>query len=216
MTRPNQLRKVRSNHERSNSARHDGRPSHLLDVMMARAYFRPMAIRDILILPDKQLHEVSEPVSEITDEVRMLVSDMFETMYDAPGIGLAAIQIGVPLRIVTCDVSAREEDTQPITLINPEIVGVSEEQGVYQEGCLSIPDYFEDVERPVACKVRYMDLEGATHEIEADGLLATCIQHEVDHLNGVLFIDHLSKFKRMRVMSKFKKAARLRDKQNAA
>jgi peptide deformylase len=171
-----------------------------------------MAIRDILVIPDKRLREVSKPVTQITDEVRALVEDMYETMYDAPGIGLAAIQIGVPLRVVTTDCSPRDDEAQPLTLINPEILELSGEDVPYEEGCLSIPDYYEEVVRPQNARVRYMDIEGKTHEIEATGLLSTCIQHEVDHLDGKLFIDYLSSLKRSRVMSKFKKAARLREK----
>lgn len=171
-----------------------------------------MAIRDILVIPDKRLREVSKPVTQITDEVRTLVEDMYETMYDAPGIGLAAIQIGVPLRVVTTDCSPRDDEAQPLTLINPEILGLSGEDLPYEEGCLSIPDYYEEVVRPQNARVRYMDIEGKTHEIDATGLLSTCIQHEVDHLDGKLFIDYLSSLKRSRVMSKFKKAARLREK----
>ncbi len=175
-----------------------------------------MAIREILVIPDKRLREVSKPVTAITDEVRALVEDMYETMYDAPGIGLAAIQIGVPLRVVTTDCSAREEEAEPLTLINPEILELSGEDVPYEEGCLSIPDYYDEVARPAHARVRYMDLEGQTHEIEVDGLLSTCIQHEVDHLDGKLFIDYLSTLKRSRVMTKFKKAARLREKAAAA
>ena len=171
-----------------------------------------MAIRDILILPDKRLREVSKPVETITDDIRVLVADMYQTMYDAPGIGLAAIQVGVPLRVVVTDCSAREEEREPLTLINPQIVELSGDPVPYEEGCLSIPDYYEEVQRPPLAKVRYMDIEGETREIETDGLLSTCIQHEVDHLDGKLFIDYLSSFKRSRVMTKFKKAARLRDK----
>ena len=171
-----------------------------------------MAIRDILVIPDKRLREVSKPVTQITDEVRTLVEDMYETMYDAPGIGLAAIQIGVPLRVVTTDCSPRDDEAQPLTLINPEILELSGEDVPYEEGCLSIPDYYEEVVRPQNARVRYMDIEGKTHEIDATGLLSTCIQHEVDHLDGKLFIDYLSSLKRSRVMSKFKKAARLREK----
>ncbi len=171
-----------------------------------------MALREILVIPDKRLRAVSKPVSEITDEVRELVDDMFETMYDAPGIGLAAIQIGVPLRVVTVDCCAREEEAEPLTLINPEILELSGEDTPYEEGCLSIPDYYEEVVRPGTARVRYMDLEGQRHEIEATGLLSTCIQHEVDHLDGKLFIDYLSMLKRSRVETKFKKAAKLREK----
>jgi peptide deformylase len=193
-----------------------------------------MAIRPLVILPDAQLRLVSTPVEAITPEIRTLVADMFETMYDAPGIGLAAIQIGVPKRVVTLDVAKRPEQDEaeeagedgdengseadqeardkqprnPMVFINPEITWSSEEYSVYEEGCLSIPEYYEEVERPAAIKVRYMDLDGKEQEIEADGLLATCLQHEVDHLNGVLFIDYLSRLKRERVTKRFAKQAR--------
>jgi peptide deformylase len=166
-----------------------------------------MTIRPLVIIPDSKLRLVSEPVKEITSEIRQLADDMLETMYDAPGVGLAAIQIGVPVRMVTMDVS-KEEDREPMVLINPEIVWVSEEKRAYEEGCLSIPEYYEEVERPDRVRFRYMDLQGETIEQEADGLLATCVQHEIDHLNGVLFIDYLSKLKRDRVVTKFKKAAK--------
>lgn len=171
-----------------------------------------MAIREILVIPDKRLYQVSAPVAEITDELRTLVADMYETMYDAPGIGLAAIQVGVPLRVVTTDCSVREDDAEPLTLINPEILELSGEPVPYDEGCLSIPDFYDEVLRPPLARVRYMDIDGQTHEIEVDGLLSTCIQHEVDHLDGKLFIDYLSAFKRSRIVSKFKKAARLKEK----
>jgi peptide deformylase len=167
-----------------------------------------MALRDIIILPDKRLRKVSKPVTEIGQDVRTLVADMFETMYDAPGIGLAAIQVGVPLRVVTMDLSKREEHAEPLVFINPEIVSSSEEKSVYEEGCLSIPDVHEDVERPARVKIRYLDLDGRRVEAEVDGLFATCIQHEIDHLNGVLFIDHISKLKRDRIVKKFTKVAK--------
>jgi peptide deformylase len=167
-----------------------------------------MALRDIIILPDKRLRSVSKPVDKIGDDVRTLVADMFETMYEAPGIGLAAIQVGVPLRVVTMDLSKREEDSEPKVFINPEIVSSSEEQSVYEEGCLSIPDIHEDVERPARVKVKYLDLDGKPQEADAEGLFATCIQHEIDHLNGVLFIDHISKLKRDRIVKKFTKSAK--------
>lgn len=167
-----------------------------------------MALRDIIILPDKRLRRVSKPVVKIDEEIRALVADMFETMYDAPGIGLAAIQVGVPQRVVTMDLSKREDHAEPEVFINPEIISSSEERSVYEEGCLSIPDVHEDVERPARVKVRYLDLDGKPHEAEAEGLFATCIQHEIDHLNGVLFVDYLSKLKRDRVLKKFAKAAK--------
>lgn len=167
-----------------------------------------MALRDILILPDKQLRLVSKPVDRIDSEVERLVEDMFETMYHAPGIGLAAIQVGVPLRVVTMDISKKDEEKASRVFINPEILTSSQELSTYEEGCLSIPEIHEDVERPARVTVRYLDLAGKTHEAEATGLFATCIQHEIDHLNGVLFIDHISKLKRDRIVKKFTKAAK--------
>ncbi len=167
-----------------------------------------MTIRPLVILPDPRLKLVSEPVGPITDEIRTLVADMFETMYDAPGVGLAAIQVGVAKRVVTIDTSKEEGVREPRVFIDPEIVWASEEKRVYDEGCLSIPEYYSEVERPDRVRVKFRDLEGQEREIEADGLLATCIQHEIDHLDGVLFIDHLSKLKRDRVMKKFTKAAK--------
>jgi len=165
-----------------------------------------MALREILILPDKRLRQVSAPVKKIDDGVRTLVEEMFETMYDAPGIGLAAIQIGEPVRVVTMDLAKKDEPKQPQVFINPELTWTSEAKNTHEEGCLSIPEYYEEVDRPAEVKVRYTDLQGQAHEIAADGLLATCLQHEIDHLNGVLFIDHISKLKRDRVVKKFTKA----------
>jgi peptide deformylase len=167
-----------------------------------------MAVREILILPDKRLRKVSEPVKKIDAGIRKLVDDMLETMYDAPGIGLAAIQIGTSKRVVTMDLAKKEEPKNPQVFINPEIVWSSDEKAVYEEGCLSIPEIYSDVERPAQVKVKYLDLEGELHEIEADGLLSTCLQHEVDHLNGILFIDHLSRLKRERIIKKFTKVAK--------
>jgi len=167
-----------------------------------------MALRDIIILPDRRLRSVSGPVARIDSDIRTLVDDMFETMYDAPGVGLAAIQVAVPLRVVVMDLSKREESAQPQVFINPEIVWRSEDPSVYEEGCLSIPDIHEDVERPARVRVKYLDVDGNAREAEAEGLFATCIQHEIDHLNGVLFIDHISKLKRDRIVKKFGKAAR--------
>ena len=169
-----------------------------------------MTIRPIVLLPDPRLRLVSEPVTTIDAEIRMLVDDMLETMYDAPGIGLAAIQIGVPKRVVVIDLAKKEEEEPaPMVFLNPEVVWKSDELATYEEGCLSIPDYFNEVERPAKVRVRYLDRDGKEQEIDADGLLATCLQHEIDHLNGALFIDHISKLKRDRVMKKFTKAARL-------
>ncbi len=167
-----------------------------------------MAIRDIITLPDKRLRLVSEPVKHVDAGVRKLIDDMFETMYKAPGIGLAAIQVGVAKRVVTMDLSKKEDNHEPQVFINPEIVWKSDETAKYEEGCLSIPEYYEEVERPKEVKVKYLDRDGKPAEIEAKGLLATCLQHEIDHINGVLFIDHLSKLKRDRVIKKFSKAAK--------
>lgn len=186
-----------------------------------------MALRPILFIPDPHLKKVAAPVREITKATRTLVDDMFETMYDAPGIGLAAPQIGVMQRVVVIDCARRaaEEDREdedevedeveaeaevpdPIVLINPEIIFFSEETRIHEEGCLSIPDYYEDVERPDNIRIRYMDIKGETVERAADGILATCMQHEVDHLNGKLFIDYLSRLKRERITKKFQKVAK--------
>jgi peptide deformylase len=167
-----------------------------------------MAIRDIIILPDKQLRLVSTTVEKVTAEVRKLAEDMLETMYDAPGIGLAAIQVGIPQRLITMDLAKKEGPPNPRVFINPEITWSSEDLSVYEEGCLSIPEYYEEVERPAKVRVRFTDLDGKVHEEEADGLYATCIQHEIDHLNGVLFVDYLSKLKRDRVLKKFTKIAK--------
>jgi peptide deformylase len=168
-----------------------------------------MALRDIIKLPDKRLRLVSEPVKRVDAEVHALVDDMFETMYAAPGIGLAGIQVGVPKRVVVMDLSKKDEGHKPMVFINPEIVWESEEKSTHEEGCLSIPEYYEEVERPNAVKVKYLDLDGKTQEIGADRLFATCIQHEIDHTNGVLFIDHISKLKRDRVIKKFAKASKV-------
>jgi peptide deformylase len=167
-----------------------------------------MALREIIVLPDPRLKLVCEPVAAVDSKVRKLADDMLETMYDAPGIGLAAIQIAVPQRIVTIDLARKDEPKKPVVLINPEITWRSDELSVYEEGCLSIPDYYEEVERPAKCRVRYLDLDGKVQELDCEGLMATCVQHEVDHLNGVLFIDHISRLKRERVIKKFTKAAR--------
>ena len=170
-----------------------------------------MARRPILVIPDAKLRQRAAPVAAVDAEVRALVEDMFETMYKAPGIGLAAPQIGVMRRIVVLDVAKRRDEeasADPMVLINPEITYASEETALHEEGCLSIPDYYEDVERPAVIRVSYLDRDGKPTEIEAEGILAVCIQHEIDHLNGVLFIDHISRLKRSRVIKKFEKAAR--------
>ncbi len=167
-----------------------------------------MALREIIVIPDPRLKLVSEPIATVDTEVRKLADDMLETMYEAPGIGLAAIQIAVPRRVVTIDLARKDEPKQPVVLINPEIIWRSDELSIYEEGCLSIPEYYEEVERPAKCRIRYQDLDGKAQELDCEGLMATCVQHEIDHLNGVLFIDYLSRLKRERVMKKFAKAAR--------
>lgn len=180
-----------------------------------------MSLRPIINIPDPLLRSVSKPVEEVSDALRKLMDDMLETMYDAPGIGLAGIQIAVPLRIITLDVAMRSSDEEededaepeevepePMFLINPEIMSFSDELSTYEEGCLSIPDYYADVERPARCMVKYIDRDGKEQSIEATGLLSTVIQHEVDHLDGKLFVDHISKLKRDMVVKKFTKIAK--------
>ena len=175
-----------------------------------------MAIRPIVEVPDPRLRQISSPVEEVTDEVRELVSDMFETMYDAPGIGLAAIQVGVPKRILVIDLQEpAEEGGEPVkdprVFINPEILTTSEQDVPYTEGCLSVPDQYAEVDRPDAIRARWLDLDGKQREEEIDGLLAVCLQHEMDHLNGVLFIDHLSRLKRSMAVKKLTKLKKLKE-----
>ncbi len=167
-----------------------------------------MAIRPIITLPDPKLRLVSPRLERVDDDLRKLMDDMAETMYDAPGIGLAAIQLGEPMRLIVVDPATPEEPKNAMHLVNPEILWRSDERRVHEEGCLSIPEYYEDVERPTQVRVKYVDRDGKEQEILADGLLATVIQHEIDHLDGVLFIDYLSKLKRDRVVKKFTKIAR--------
>ncbi|MFC2951334.1 peptide deformylase [Marinicaulis aureus] len=168
-----------------------------------------MAIREILTAPDPRLREVSKPVDKVDDALRALMDDMLETMYDAPGIGLAAIQVGAPVRVIVMDLAGKDEEPAPLYFVNPEILDPSEDMSVYEEGCLSVPEYFDEVERPARCRVKYLDYDGNEQILEAEGLIATCIQHEMDHLEGVLFIDHLSRLKRERVLKKLKKEQRL-------
>jgi peptide deformylase len=168
-----------------------------------------MAIRDILTLPDPRLRAVADPVDGIDEEVRTLAKDMLETMYAAPGIGLAATQLGVMRRIVVMDLSKEDEPKNPIVMINPEILKFSDETVETEEGCLSIPEIYYEVERPAAVTVRYTDLDGNVQERDATDRLAICVQHELDHLDGVLYIDYLSRLKRDRVVKKFQKAERL-------
>ena len=171
-------------------------------------YGNAMTIKPLIILPDPLLRQVSKPIERVDADFQRLADDMLETMYDAPGIGLAAIQIGVPRRMLVIDVSREGEEKQPLIFVNPEIVASSDERSVYEEGCLSIPDYYAEVERPATVTVNYLDRDGKEQTVQADGLLATCLQHEIDHLNGVLFIDHISRLKRDMVIKKFTKAAK--------
>ncbi|WP_430258152.1 peptide deformylase [Neorhizobium sp. IRS_2294] len=167
-----------------------------------------MTIKPLIILPDPLLRQVSKPFERVDDALLKLADDMLETMYDAPGIGLAGIQIGVARRILVVDVSREEDEKNPIVVINPEIIRSSDERSVYEEGCLSIPEYYAEVERPASVTVKHLGRDGKEHVIEADGLLATCLQHEIDHLDGVLFIDHISRLKREMVVKRFTKAAK--------
>jgi peptide deformylase len=165
-----------------------------------------MAIRPILTVPDPKLKLVSKDVERVDDALRALMDDMLETMYAAPGIGLAAIQIGEPVRVIVMDLAREGEPPAPRHFVNPEILWASEDTAPYEEGCLSVPEIFDEVERPARVKLRYLNYQGEQIEEDADGLFAVCIQHEMDHLNGVLFIDHLSRLKRDRAIAKVKKA----------
>ena len=167
-----------------------------------------MALRHIITLPDPKLRLISKLLERVDDSVRKLLDDMVQTMHEAPGIGLAAIQVAEPLRMLVIDLAKKDEPPQPLHFINPEIVWSSEERATYEEGCLSIPEYYEEVERPASVRARFIDRDGKRQEILAEGLLATVLQHEIDHLDGVLFIDHISKLKRDRVIKKFSKAAK--------
>ena len=164
-----------------------------------------MTIRKILTEPDTFLRQKSEPVIEVNDEVRTLMDDMLETMYDAPGIGLAAIQVGVPKRIIVIDLSKEKEKKNPLYFVNPELITKSKKDASYEEGCLSVPNQFAEISRPDSCKVKYLDYNGSEKILEAQGLLATCIQHEMDHLEGILFIDYLSKLKKSMIIKKLSK-----------
>jgi peptide deformylase len=167
-----------------------------------------MAVRPILTVPNAVLKQVSTPVETVDDELRALMDDMLETMYAAPGIGLAAVQVGVPKRVIVMDLAREDEPPQPRCFVNPEITWRSDQMAVREEGCLSVPDIYDEVERPAEVGLRYLNYQGELVEEDAEGLLAVCIQHEMDHLNGVLFIDHLSRLKRDRAVAKVKKAAK--------
>ncbi|HZQ41278.1 MAG TPA: peptide deformylase [Rhizomicrobium sp.] len=168
-----------------------------------------MTIRPILTAPDPRLQAISTDVEKVDAEIRKLVDDMAESMYAADGIGLAAVQIGVPKRVIVIDLDQKEGKKNPRAFINPKITWASEETAVFEEGCLSVPEIWDDVERPARIKVEYLDSDGNKQVLEADGMLATCLQHEMDHLNGVLFIDHLSRLKRSMAMKKLTKAKKL-------
>lgn len=165
-----------------------------------------MALLPILTAPDPRLKKTAKPVAAVDDAVRKLMDDMLETMYKAPGIGLAAPQVGVLQRVIVLDVAREDEPPQPLRMANPELTWVSDDDAVYNEGCLSVPDHYADVVRPAAIKVRYLDEQNESRELQADGLLATCIQHEIDHLDGILFIDHLTALKRNIILRKLLKA----------
>ncbi len=205
-----------------------------LDAASRTAYLKSMSVREIIEVPDKRLKTVSAPLSAVTDETRALMDDMLETMYAANGIGLAAIQIGVASRVIVMDISIPDDEEEaegegeasadaeaaeqkrlrdllkqekPRFFVNPEIVWTSDKLRNYQEGCLSVPGFYDDVARPSECRVKFLDYDGKEQEIECEGLLATCIQHEMDHLNGIVFLDHLSRLKRQMALKKLKKAA---------
>ena len=170
-----------------------------------------MTVLTILEVPDPGLRAVAVPVSQVDDSIRATLADMFETMYAARGIGLAAIQVGIEKRLVVIDLQEPEEEggepvRNPVAFVNPELLWVSDDMAVYNEGCLSIPEQYAEVERPARCRVKWLDGDGKAHEQEMDGLMATCIQHEIDHLNGVLFTDHISRLKRDMIMKKLAKA----------
>jgi peptide deformylase len=168
-----------------------------------------MAIREILTAPDPRLKQVSKPIEKVDDEIRALMDDMLETMYAAPGIGLAAIQVGVPKRVIVIDLAHEGEEPRPMYFANPEILEKADQTAPYEEGCLSVPELYEEVERPATCRIRFLDYQNELREMDCEGLLATCIQHEMDHLEGVLFIDHLSRLKRQMMLKKLQKAKKL-------
>lgn len=165
-----------------------------------------MAIRPIITAPDPRLKQISKPVDGVDDALRALMDDMLETMYDAPGIGLAAIQVGEPIRVIVMDLAHDGEEPEPRYFVNPEILWTSDDDRIHEEGCLSVPDFYDEVVRPDECKVRFLDYHGAEQEIHCTGMLAVCIQHEMDHLEGVLFVDHLSRLKRQMILRKLQKA----------
>jgi len=171
-----------------------------------------MSKRNIVIEPDPILRRKSEPLEEVNNDLRKLMDEMLETMYEAPGIGLAAVQVGILKRLIVIDVSKDKEKKDPLFLINPEITFKSNKTSTYEEGCLSLPGHFAEVERPAECHLNFVDYNGNKKDIKANGLLATCIQHEIDHLDGILFIDHISKLKRDMIIKKLKKSKKELDK----
>ena len=170
-----------------------------------------MTIRPILTAPDPRLQAVSMDIETVTDEIRTLIDDMADSMYAADGIGLAAVQIGVPKRVIVIDIDQKDGKKNPRAFINPKLTWASEEMAVFEEGCLSVPEIWDDVERPARIKAEYLDRDGKKQILEADGMLATCLQHEMDHLNGVLFIDHLSRLKRSMAIKKLTTATKLKE-----
>ena len=164
-----------------------------------------MAIRKILTEPDLFLRQISKKVENVDDEIRILMDDMLETMYNAPGIGLAAIQVGVPLKVIVIDLSKDGEKKTPMYFVNPEIISSSDQDATYEEGCLSVPNQFAEIDRPDKCQINFLDYNGEKKILKAEGLLATCVQHEMDHLEGVLFIDYLSKLKKGMIIKKLSK-----------
>ncbi len=174
-----------------------------------------MTILPVIIAPDPRLKVKCPPVDAVDEEVRRLMDDMLETMYHVPGIGLAAPQVGVHKRVIVVDASRKDEDPAPVKLANPELVWASDKLGTYEEGCLSLPEYYAEVTRPDQVRVRYLDYDGEIREIEAEGVFATCIQHEMDHLDGVLFVDHISSLKRSIILRKLAKSKRAEAKASA-
>lgn len=193
------------------------------------SYLAPMALLPIIEIPDSRLKQVSVAVDNFDDQLKVLAADMFETMYDAPGIGLAAVQVGLPIRLLVIDLQPEDMDAEPeectahgghshthrplkkepMVFINPEILEESEDVAIYNEGCLSVPEIYAEVERPASIRARWQDLDGKAHEEEIDDLLATCLQHEIDHLEGIVFIDHLSRLKRQMAIKKLDKLRKL-------
>jgi peptide deformylase len=195
----------------ANLARFSRQDPANLDPFVARAYLTPMAKRTILTAPDPRLKAVAKDVAKVDGDIKKLVDDMLETMYAAEGVGLAAVQIGVALNVVVIDIAQKEGKNDPQVFINPKITWTSDETAVFEEGCLSVPDIWEEVERPARIKAEYLDRSGTRQTLEADGFLADCLQHEIDHLKGTLFIDHLSRLKRSMALKKLAKAKKLKE-----